>query len=106
MKIRRSRIQFSGDTQLRYRAYARDHSMTPEQIRAHDREVCPDSLLLPYLSWLSLKWYEWGRLNPARTARGPKEHADFDQWLEQLVPASNAINCECHMKLPAIRHRM
>lgn len=106
MKIRRSRIQFSGDTQLRYRAYARDHSMTPEQIRAHDREVCPDSLLLPYLSWLSRKWYEWGKLNPARTARGPKEHADFDQWLEQLVPASNAINCECHMKLPAIRHRM
>jgi hypothetical protein len=106
VSIRRSRIQFRGDTRLRYSAYACDHSMTPEQIRAHDREVCPDSLLLPYLSWLSRQWYEWGRLNPGRTTRGPNEHADFDRWLQQLIPSSNAITCECHAKLPASRHRI
>lgn len=99
MMTRRSRVQFAGDTQLRYRAYARDHGMTPEQIRSNDREICPDSLLLPYLSWLSKKWYEWGKLNPDRAIRGPKEHADFDRWLEELTPGLNAITCECHMRL-------
>jgi hypothetical protein len=102
---RRSRIQFTGDTQLRYRAYARDHGMTPDQIHTHDRELCPDALLLPYLSWLNRKWYEWGILNPGRAARGPKEHVEFDRWLEQLAPALNAITCECHVKLGSIRRR-
>lgn len=104
MRTHRSKIQFAGDTQLRYRGYARDHSMTPEQIRANDREICPDSLLLPYLSWLSKKWYEWGKLNPDRTIHGPKEHADFDRWLEKLTPSANAITCECHVKLASMRH--
>ena len=106
MRTGRSRIQFRGDTQLRYRAYARDHSMTQEQMRTNDREMCPDSLLLPYLAWLSRKWYDWGKLNPDRTIRGAKEHADFDRWLEQLTPSSNAITCECHLKLASMRHRL
>ncbi len=102
--MRRSRVQFHGDTQLRYRAYAIDHCMTPEHIRAHDRELCPDALLLPYVSWLSRKWHEWDKLNPDRTLRGPREHVDFDRWLEELTPALDAITCECHVKLTSMRH--
>jgi hypothetical protein len=102
--MRHSRIQFKGDTRLRYAAYARDHGMTPEQIRSYDRELCPTALLLPYMSWLSRRWYEWGKLNPDRASRGPKEHVDFDRWLEQMTPALDAITCECHIKLAAVRH--
>ncbi len=78
--------------------------MTTEQIRAYDRGLCPDSLLLPYLSWLSRRWCEWGQLNPGRTVHGPGEHAEFDRWLEQLMPSLNAITCECHLKMASVRH--
>ncbi len=78
--------------------------MTVEQMRAYDRALCPTALLLPYGTWLSLKWYEWGKLNPARTIRGAKENAEFDRWLEELVPSLNAINCECHAKLVSLRY--
>lgn len=102
--MRRSRVQFSGDARLRYRAYAFDHNMTVEQIRTFDRALCPSALLLPYVSWLSYKWYEWGKLNPDRTIHGPKENVDFDQWLEQLTPSLDATTCECHMKWVSLQH--
>jgi hypothetical protein len=94
-----SRVQFRGDTQLRYRAYARDHGMTSEEIRAHDKRCCPSTLLLPYMSWLSRKWFEWGQVNPGRTIHGAKENVNFDRWLELLVPGLDAVTCECHVNL-------
>jgi hypothetical protein len=88
---------------LRYRAYAYDHGMTSEQILAHDKACYPFSLLVPYLPWLNHKWLEWNELNPGRSVHGAKEHADFDRWLEQLIPRLDALTCECHAKMAPSR---
>jgi hypothetical protein len=93
------RTRFSGDFQFRYRVYARDHSMTPEQMLGHDGECCPYALLKPYFLWLSCKRFEWGQQNPNHGVHGVKEEAEFEHWLDQIAPASNALTCECHLKL-------
>jgi len=73
--------------------------MTIEQMLAHDKLCCPFALLKPYLQWLNGKWLAWDQLNPGHTARTANEEAAFDNWLEQLVPTSDILNCECHKKL-------
>ncbi len=103
--MRAGQVRVTGNFQLRYRAYARDHGMSPEQMLSHDRGCCPDSLLKPYFLWLSRKWYEWGRLAPEQPFHGIKEEAAFERWLDQLIPASDAVTCECHLKLIRPRHR-
>ena len=97
--MRQYGFHFHGNSRLRYAAYARNHGMSPEQIRTLDRELCPTALLLPYVAWLNRKWYDWDVLNPGRPEHGPAEHRDFDRWIEQLTPSLNAITCECHIKL-------
>jgi hypothetical protein len=94
-----SRVQFRGDTQLRYLAYARDHCMNSDEMVEHDKGCCPSTLLLPYISWLSRKWFEWDQLNPGRTTHGAKDNVEFDQWIERLIPSLDAITCECHLNL-------
>ena len=84
------------DFQLRYGSYARDHGMTSEQMLAHDKKCYPFALLTPYLLWVSRKWFEWGELNPGRKIYSAQEAANFDRWLGQLTPASDALTCECH----------
>lgn len=101
MTYAHGRRRFTGDFQLRYRAYARDHSMTPEQMLVFDRECCPYSLLKPYFLWLSRKRFEWGQLNAEHVVRGVKEEAEFERWLDQIAPPSNVLACECHLKLNA-----
>jgi len=102
---RASRARFAGDFQLRYRSHVHDHGMTSEQILTYDRAWYPFSLLLPYLSWVNHKWFEWNELNPGRSVHGAKEHADFDRWLEQLIPRLDALTCECHAKMAPSRSR-
>lgn len=99
------RARSTGDFQLRYRAYARDHGMSSERMLTHDRECCPNALLKPYLLWLSRKRFEWGQLNPDRVVHSVKEDAEFERWLDQILPASDAITCECHVKLIRPGHR-
>jgi hypothetical protein len=94
--MRHSGRTFTGDFQFRYRAYARDHGMTPDQMLAHDKRCHPCTLLTPYLFWISLKWLEWGQLRPGRVIRSTEEAANFETWLEELVPDSDALTCQCH----------
>jgi len=96
----RSRASF----QSRYAAYAQNHGMTSEQMRMHDRQCHPDTMLTPFLFWVSLKRLEWNRLHPDRQVQSRMEPVEFDRWLQQLEPTSNALTCECHLgtvRLPA-----
>ena len=88
-----------GEFHRRYLAYARDHGMTEEQMLAHDRSCCPESLLKPFLQWLSLQRLTWTSLNSQREVVGVRAEAEFDQWLEQISSHCDAIKCECHVKL-------
>jgi hypothetical protein len=83
----------------RYGAYARDHGMTGEQMLAHDRICCPESLLKPYLQWLSLQRLTWTSLNSQHQVTGVKAEVEFDRWLRQISSDCDAITCECHIKL-------
>jgi hypothetical protein len=94
--MRYSGRTLTGDFQLRYRAYAYDHGMTPDQMLAHDKKCCPFALLTPYLFWISRKWLEWGRLYPGGVIYSTKETARFEKWLKELAPTSDALTCECH----------
>jgi hypothetical protein len=99
----RFRVRPGGNFQSRYAAYARDHEMTSEQMRVRDRQCYPDTMLTPFLLWLSLKRLEWNRLHPDRLHSG-MEPIEFDHWLQQMKPGSNALTCECHVgatRLPA-----
>jgi hypothetical protein len=87
----------TGDFQLRYSTYARDHGMTEEQMLAFDKKRYPDALLTPYLLWVSRKWFEWGKLHPGRRLYSRLEEASFAYWLTQLLPGSDALTCECHL---------
>lgn len=103
--MRSAGTRFTGDFQLRYRAYAHDHGMTAEQMLMHDRECCPDALLMPCFLWLSRKWFQWGQQNPQPNFHHPAAEAQFEHWLDQLAPESDAVTCECHQKLVASRRR-
>lgn len=94
--MRHSGRTFTGDFQLRYRAYARDHGMTSDQIRAHDKRCYPFALLTPYLFWVSRKWLEWGQLHPGGVIYSAQETAAFEEWLENLAPELDPLTCECH----------
>lgn len=85
----KSRIDFH----RRYAAYARNHSMTQEQMLAHDRQFWPDAMLNPFLLWCSCKKVEWHCLQLA-----PDSDADegFDKWLDGLQPDLDALTCACH----------
>lgn len=96
--MRVSRLRATGNLRIRYSAYARDHGMASEQMRDLDRSCYPDTMLTPFFHWLSGKKLEWIRLNPGRTLESGKDHADFERWLEQQEPKSNALSCECHRK--------
>ena len=102
---RKRRTKFTGDFQLRYAAYARDHGMTAEQMLTHDKLCCPFALLKPYLQWINGKRLVWRHLNPAQAAGTTNEEAAFDNWLEQLLPTSDIFICECHKKLELSSHR-
>lgn len=99
--MRVSRVGYSGNHRFRYNAYARDHGMTSEQMRDLDRSCYPDAMLTPFFLWLSEKKLEWIGLNPERTLQSGRDHADFERWLGQLEPKSNALTCECHGKYTA-----
>jgi len=101
--MRVSRLRSTGNLQACYVAYACDHSMTPEQMRSLDRSCYPDTMLTPFLLWLSDKKLEWLRLNPERTLQSGKDHVDFERWLAQLEPKSNALTCACHGKYTSPR---
>jgi len=101
--MRVTRLRSTGNLRVRYAAYARDHSMTSEQMRDLDRSYYPDTMLTPFFHWLSGKKLEWIRLNPERTLQGGKDHVDFERWLGQLEPKSNALTCECHGKYTSRR---
>jgi hypothetical protein len=101
--MRVSRLRSAGNLRTRYAAYACDHGMTPEQIRGLDRSCYPDAMLTPFFLWLSGKKLEWLRLNPERTLQSGKDYVDFERWLEQLEPKSNALTCECHGKYTSPR---
>jgi hypothetical protein len=94
--MRRAVKRPRNDFQLRYGIYARHHGMTSEQMRAHDKKCYPYALLTPYLLWTSRMWADWGELNPGRKIYSTQAKADFDRWLEQLVPESDVLTCECH----------
>lgn len=97
MEMRHSQRTSIGDFQLRYRAYARDHGMTSEQMLAYDKKCYPYALLTPYLFWISQKWLEWGALHPQAKIYSAKEESGFERWLEELIPASDALTCKCHL---------
>ncbi len=94
----RFRMRSNGDFRGRFEAYARDHGMTPEQMRSHDRACFPDTMLTPFFHWLSGKKLEWIRLNPGRKLESGKDHADFERWLGQLEPKADSLTCECHIR--------
>ncbi len=93
----RFRMRSNANFQSRYSAYARNHNMTPEQMRIHDRQCHPDTMLTPFLLWLSHRRLEWNRLHPDHQIHTGIEPAEFDQWLQQLEPTANALTCECHL---------
>jgi hypothetical protein len=72
--------------------------MTPEQMRDLDRSLYPYTMLTPFFLWLSRKKAEWIRLNPQRALQTGKDQLDFEKWLAQFEPGSNALTCECHGK--------
>lgn len=94
----RRRKRSSANFQSRYAAYARDHGMTPEQMRNLDRNLYPYTMLTPFFFWLSAKKLEWTRLNPKRTLQTGTDQLDFEKWLAQMESESNALTCECHGK--------
>lgn len=94
--MRVSRMRYTGDFRIRYGAYARDHGMTSEQMRDLDRSCYPDTMLTPFFHWLSRKKLEWIESNPGRVLESGRDHADFEGWLQQQKPQSDALSCECH----------
>jgi len=94
----RFRMRTNGDFRSRFEAYARDHRMAPEQMRAHDRTCYPDTMLTPFFHWISGRKLEWLRLNPGRKLESGKDQADFERWLGQLEPKSDSLTCECHIR--------
>jgi hypothetical protein len=94
----RLRMRSSADFQSRYTAYARDHGMTPEQIRDLDRSLYPYTILTPFFFWLNEKKLKWIRLHPKRTLQTGNDQLDFERWLAQTEPESNVLICECHGK--------
>lgn len=80
----------------RYEAYARNHGMTSYQMRMHDRQCFPDTMLTPFLFWLSSRRLEWNKLHPERQIQMGIEPIEFDRWLLQLQPTCDALTCECH----------
>ncbi len=96
--MRVNRLRTAGTFQARFNAYARDHAMTAEQMQGLDRAIYPDAMLTPFFHWLSGKKLEWVRLHPGRTLQSGKDNVDFERWLTQLEPTSNALTCECHGK--------
>ena len=46
----RFRKRLSGNFQSNYASYARDHGMTPEQMRDLDRNLYPYTMLTPFFS--------------------------------------------------------
>ncbi len=94
----RFRIRSNGNFQDCFEAYARDHGVPQEQMRAHDRASYPEAMLTPFFQWLSGKRLEWIRLNPGRKLESGKDHADFECWLGQLEPKSDSLTCGCHIR--------
>ena len=94
----RFKMRSNGNFQSCFEMYARDHGMTQEQMRAHDRARYPATMLTPFFHWLSGKRLEWTRLNPGRTLESGKDHADFERWLGQLEPRLDSLTCECHIR--------
>ena len=93
----RFRMRSSSYFQSRYADYARNHGMTSEQMRMHDRQCYPDTMLTPYLFWLTLRRLEWNQLHPDHPIESGAEPIEFDRWLHELEPTSNAFTCECHV---------
>ena len=93
----RLRMRSSANFQSRYEAYARNHGMTLEQMRTHDKRSYPDTMLTPYLFWLNLRRLDWNQLHPDHLIHSGAEPIEFDRWLQELQPASNALTCECHV---------
>jgi hypothetical protein len=93
----RFRMRSRAPLQNRYEAYARNHGMTSEQMRNHDKQCFPDTMLTPYLFWLSSKRLAWNQLHPENQTQMGAEPIEFDRWLQQLRPTSNALTCECHV---------
>jgi hypothetical protein len=71
--------------------------MTPDQMLAYDKRCYPFALLTSYLLWASRKWHEWGQSHPGAAIYSVKETGSFEKWLEELVPKSDALTCECHV---------
>lgn len=88
-----------GDFGRLYEAYARDHGMSKEQMLAHDRKCCPDSILKPYLLWLCAQRFSWTSTQSKVLSESTGTEAEFEQWLDQQTPHSDAFTCECHVKL-------
>jgi len=57
-------MRSSANLQSRYEAYARNHGMTSEQMRTHDKRSHPDTMLTPYLFWLNLRRLDWNQSHP------------------------------------------
>lgn len=88
-----------GDFDRHYAAYARDHGMSRNQMLAHDRSCCPDSILKPFLLWLSAQRFSWISIQSNPVLGRTVADAKFEQWLDQLAPHSDGFTCECHVKL-------
>ncbi len=89
-------MRSGADFRNRYEAYARNHAMTSEQMRIHDKQSHPEAMLTPYLFWLSLKRLEWNRLHPDIHIPFGREPIEFDRWLQRSEPTSSPLTCECH----------
>jgi hypothetical protein len=68
--------------QRRYIAYARAHSLTPDEILARDSAQCPCHWL-PFSVWIQARWREWAKLTGHRRPHQFNfyDHAAFDAWL-------------------------
>ncbi len=93
----RLRKRSSANFWNRYAAYARNHGMTMEQMRIHDKQCYPDGMLTPYLYWLSMRRLEWNHAHPEQPIQTGMELIEFDRWLLQLPQTRDAFTCECHM---------
>ncbi len=93
----RSRMRSRAAHQSRYEAYAHNHGMTSDQMRMHDNQCFPGTMLTPYLFWLNSKRFQWNQLRPEHRIQIGTEPIQFDHWLLQLQPTCDGLTCECHI---------
>jgi hypothetical protein len=82
----------AADYHPRYKAYAKHHGATPDEMLAGDNERFPGGCMTGYIIWIGERWREWDTLTGHTGPHTRADHTDFDKWLATYPTAAKLFD--------------